>query len=181
MVLRKAFYYLCNMFRFSFLKVVKRYKGSVLQVIPLSTEVKVEKGASLCLEGRLSCRNNCYISSSGMLSIKKGCFINCNVQIVSLEKIQIGEDVIVGPNVVIVDHDHDYKSTDRKHLFNSSPIIIGDNVWIGANSVIMKGTIIGNNSVIAAGTTIKGKYPDNSLIYQEKETRVREIEEGKDV
>lgn len=116
-----------------------------------------------------------------MLSIKKGCFINCNVQIVSLEKILIGENVIVGPNVVIVDHDHDYKSIDRKHKFVTSPIIIEDNVWIGANSVIMKGTIIGKNSVVAAGTVIKGTFPDNSLIYQERETKLKRIEGGKDV
>lgn len=60
--------------------------------------------------------------------------------------------------------------------FKSAPIIIGDNVWIGANVVITKGTSIGANSVVGVGTVLMGFYGDNTLVYQEKQTKTRIIE-----
>lgn len=43
-------------------------------------------------------------------------------------------------------------------------IKVGNNVWIGLNVTILKGTVIGNNCVIAAGSVVKGEFPDNVLI-----------------
>ena len=59
---------------------------------------------------------------------------NCNITV--RNKITIGNDVLVGPNVVIIDHDHNYRSSNWKTDFISDEIYIGKNVWIGANSVI---------------------------------------------
>ena len=42
--------------------------------------------------------------------------------------------------------------------------MLGENVWVGLNAIILKDTVIGNNSVIAAGSVVKGKFPDNALI-----------------
>lgn len=172
----KLLNYAYNILRLSILKASGKYKGTVLQGIPVSTEIQSITGI-IHLEDRLSCRKNCYLSAStGELNIGKNCFINNNVMIVSKSKICIGNGVIIGPNVVIVDHDHDYKSDDSQTSFKSAPIIIGDNVWIGANVIIMKGTVIGANSVIGAGTVLKEVYTNNLLIYQEKQTKTRTIE-----
>lgn len=175
----KILNYAYNIFRLSKLKFSGRYKGSVFQGIPASTEIRSITGI-ISLADRLSCRRNGYLSAStGELNIGKNCFFNDNVMIVSKSKITIGNDVIIGPNVVIVDHDHDYKSDDRQTSFKSVPIVIGDNVWIGANAVITKGTSIGANSVVGAGTVLKGTYGDNTLVYQEKQTKTRIIEKEK--
>ena len=53
-------------------------------------------------------------------------------------------------------------------MFKTSPVIIGNNVWIGANTVILRGTEIGDNCVIGAGCVIKGKYGANSVIVQKR-------------
>ena len=45
-----------------------------------------------------------------------------------------------------------------------APVIIGDNVWVGARSVILPGVIVGNNVVIAAGSVVTKDVPDNSLV-----------------
>lgn len=157
------------------MKYKRRYEGGVFQGIPVSTKIDADTG-TLHISGKLSCRRNCYISADvGNLIIQEGCFLNENVHIVSKNKIVLGNNVIIGPNVVIVDHDHDYRSSERKVKFNTAPILIGDNVWIGANVVIMEGTTIGSGSVVGAGAVLKGTYPENSLIYQERKTKVISI------
>ena len=60
----------------------------------------------------------------------------------------------------------------KKLYYITSPIEIGNNIWIGANVAIPKGVKMGKNCVIVAGTILSAgggeSYPDNSLIYQKK-------------
>ena len=54
--------------------------------------------------------------------------------------------------------------------YKASPVSIGNNVWVGANSVILRGVEIGDNCVVAAGTVVtKGSYPANTLIREKRE------------
>ena len=77
-------------------------------------------------------------------------------------------------SIMIVELDNsirDYKSKGKINgdRFVTDDIIIGNNVWIGANSIILKGSEIGNDCVIAAGTVVNGKFEENTLIYNKKE------------
>lgn len=83
----------------------------------------------------------------------------------------------MGPNVLIYDHDHDFRKEEglKKLKYKTAPVDIGDNVWIGANTIILRGTKIGNNCVIGAGSVIKGCYPDNSIVVQKRNTIITEI------
>lgn len=113
------------------------------------------------------------ICEQGDLIIGSGCFFNDGCSITCLNKINIGEGCSFGNNVVIVDHDHDYK---KQKGFLTSEIFIGKNVWVGANSVILRGVSIGDNSVIAAGTIVKhGVYPNYSMIRSDITTICNEI------
>ena len=60
-------------------------------------------------------------------------------------------------------------------IFQEAPTTpeIGKNVWIGANTVILRGTKIGDNCVIGAGTIVKGDFPENSIIVQNREPKVK--------
>lgn len=163
-----------NIIRLGFLALQRKYKGTLLQTIPMSTVIRADTG------GKLSCRKNSYLSAGkGHLLVGRGCFINQNVMVVSMQEITIGNNVIIGPNVVIVDHDHDYHSVNQKNTFTTAPIHIGNNVWIGGNVTILKGTILGDGCVVGAGVTLKGTYPENTLLYQEAAIKTRPIEREK--
>jgi acetyltransferase-like isoleucine patch superfamily enzyme len=75
----------------------------------------------------------------------------------------IGDNVQIGPSVSIISANHDF-SDFNIHL-PSDPVRIGNNVWIGSNSVILPGVKIGNNVVIGAGSIVTKGIPDNSIAF----------------
>jgi len=89
--------------------------------------------------------------------------------IYSKELIQIGNYTNIGGNVKILDHDfHPIEAEARKRnnmdLVRKKAIIIGENVFIGCNSIVLKGTELGDNSVVGAGSVVSGKFPANVVI-----------------
>ncbi|RLL42766.1 acyltransferase [Oceanobacillus piezotolerans] len=110
------------------------------------------------------------IDFSGQLDIEDYVFINDNCNINCVNRIRIGKHTKIAPNVCINDHDHNYKGEDRDHLLRGE-VIIGENVWIGANVVILRDTVIGDNSIVAAGSVVKGDIPSNTLYMNKRENK----------
>lgn len=126
--------------------------------------------------GNVSARKNCHIESKngGKVKIGNNCNFNYNCILVAHSCIQIGNNVSIGPNVLFYDHDHNYKSKNWRKEFVTDDIIIGNNVWIGGNVIILKGTIIEDNCVIAAGTILKGeKVSHNTLVYGDHKINIK--------
>lgn len=120
----------------------------------------------------IEARTICSVSDGGVLSLGKMVGVNCNSMIMCHEKILIGDHTIMGSNVLVYDHDHLFASTDgvMRNKYKTSPVTIGQNCWIGANCIILRGTNIGDNCIIAAGSIIKGEYPANSIVIQKRQT-----------
>lgn len=80
--------------------------------------------------------------------------------------IDIGSDVIMGPGVKIFSENHNYSAEGiiRKQGENRKGVIIEDNCWIGANTVILDGVHISNGCVVAAGSVVTKSIPCNSII-----------------
>ena len=80
-------------------------------------------------------------------------------------RITIGARVLIGADVMIADTDfHEVDQIPRRHLPIPTPserdaVSIGDDVFIGARSIVLKGSSIGNGSVIAAGSVVTGDIP----------------------
>lgn len=111
------------------------------------------------------------VDHTGELLICDKVFINNNCTINCVNKITIGSQTKIAPNVCINDHDHNYKNPSEQHLIEGT-VSIGKNVWIGANAVILRDTTIGDNAVIAAGSVVKGNVPENSLYINKREKEV---------
>jgi len=83
--------------------------------------------------------------------------INRGVFITAPDKIKIGNDVLIGPYTVINSGNHNYSNPDvpirlQGHIIK--PIVIEDDVWIGANSTILAGVTIGKGAVVGAGAVV---------------------------
>lgn len=144
-----------------------------------SFKIAVKKKSKLIVGKNFRTRNNVSfrIYNKGNVSIGDNCFFNDGCSVNSQKKITIGNNLICGQNVMFFDHDHDYKNDINN--FVTEEIIIGNNVWIGANCTILKGVTIGNNVVIAAGTLIKDDVPSDTIVYQEKNTIGKKIRRSK--
>ena len=134
---------------------------------------KVEIGKNFKLETDSKVR----VINGGEFTVGDNCFINCGTYITIMGKTTIGNDGMIGPGVMIFDHDHAYAVNggikEGKTIIGE--IRIGNNVWIGANSCILRGATIGDNSVIAAGSIVKGIIPNDTLLYQERKSVMRTI------
>lgn len=81
--------------------------------------------------------------------------------------IEVGDHVIFGPNVSIIGVNYRYQLLDvplDEQGCTSIGIRIGRNVWVGANSVILDGTVIGDNSIVVAGSVVNRRFPPNCII-----------------
>ncbi len=118
---------------------------------------------------------NCSLNScNGKINIGDNISVNQNVDINSSNGgfIEIGNDVLIGNNVLIRAADHVYNNKSKK--INQSghvggKIIIGNNVWIGANCVILKNVTIKDGSVIGAGTVVTTDVDSNELAISNKQ------------
>ena len=89
--------------------------------------------------------------------------------IYSIDEIRIGDHCCIGANVKIVDNDFhpleaDARRLDDRQQIGHRPIKIGNDVFIGMNAIILKGTEIGDGCVIGAGAVVSGKYGANCVI-----------------
>ena len=160
------------------LKYCKSLSLSGFHNLAFDTSISITNKGNIFIDKRMTTYRGVSISvNGGTLFIGHDVFFNRNCNIVSQDRIDIGNNCIFGPNVVIVDHDHVFDvSGVRREKFNRKPIIIEDNCWIGANAVILRGAIIGEGSIVGAGTVIKGKIPKHSLVTGERTMRIQDIE-----
>ncbi len=90
---------------------------------------------------------------------------NNNIFICAANYIEIGDDTLIGQNVVIMDHEaHGIAPLKRRQLGEIGKVIIGRNVWIGNNVTILKNSEIGENSIVATGAVVAGSFPKNVII-----------------
>lgn len=93
-------------------------------------------------------------------------YANFNLTVVDDGEVFIGDHVMFAPNVTITTTGHPVHPSYRlKGAQFSLPVHIGDNVWVGANVVIMPGVTIGENSVIGAGSVVTHDVPANVVAF----------------
>lgn len=105
-----------------------------------------------------------YCDYGSNIFVGKNCFINYNCTILDNGKVTIGDNCMLAPNVSIYTAGHPlYPDLRNLGYEYGIDITIGDNVWIGGNSVILPGVNIGSNVVIGAGSVVTGNIPDWSF------------------
>lgn len=136
----------------------KKYSRSILEIkgkITFGGKCRIGHGSKLS------------VSKTGHLTLGDNFSISAETTIICHKKITIGKDVLLSWDVLIMDTDlHKIKNKGENHNINpDKPIFIGDKVWVGARSLILKGAKISNDTIIAANSTVlENKIKDENVV-----------------
>jgi acetyltransferase-like isoleucine patch superfamily enzyme len=140
----------------------------------LYTGGAIEIGKRLVVRGRIA---RCELGATGskaLLKIGSGVLINQGATIAATCHIEIGDDTQIGGFAAIFDSD--YHRLDPGKPIRSEPVILGSNVWLGHNVIVLPGSKIGDHSVIAAGSIVKGDIPPRVLAAGNPAKVIRELD-----
>lgn len=100
------------------------------------------------------------------ITIGNHCFIGAGTEFNISELIEIGDHCQIASGCRFVDHNHGKApgAPIGKQPCSSSPISLGEDVWIGANAVILEGVQIGSGAIVAAGAVVTRSVPSNAIV-----------------
>jgi len=148
-------------------------------ILGRSTRVEVKGKLQRGRDLQLADSAYVFVEDSASLELGDNVYIGRNAMVSCFDAIKIGSDVRLAERVSIHDENHAYEPipvVDR-NAYTTKPILIGDRVWIGANCVILPGTVIGEDSVVGAGSVVRGVFPAASLIAGVPARKIRQIAE----
>lgn len=115
-----------------------------------------------------------YVDYGNNIYFGNNCEVNMNCTFLDDNRIVIGDNALIAPNVQIYTAFHPTNAADRfgppqpdgSFSFcktQTAPVIIGNNVWIGGGAILLPGVTIGDNVVIGAGSVVTKDIPSNSV------------------
>lgn len=122
---------------------------------------RIKLGAGVALDRGVTLLVSDGSASIPAIEIGARTYINRHTIIDACERVEIGDDCMIGPFVYITDHDHS-KGEDGRPAAGplvSKPVVIGKRVWIGAHASILKGVTIGEGSIVGAGAIVTRSVP----------------------
>lgn len=124
------------------------------------------KATTKRLDGFCWISQGCTFSNSWGLSIGKGFAVNRNILVDAIGGIEIGDHAGIGPNSVVLSHEHSMLSKGWRDPagYSRKPVAIGSNVWIGANCFVKAGVRIGDDSVVAACSNVVADVPPKTQV-----------------
>ena len=103
-----------------------------------------------------------YCDCGCRMTIGKNIIINKGATFISPGKVEIEDNVLIGPEVKIATVDHDF--SNRHNLMHFAKVTIRNNAWVGIGAIILPGVTIGRNAVVAAGAVVTKDVPDNAVV-----------------
>ena len=154
-------FYICRLYFY------KKFKANGISAFGKNLRMLINPGGEICFRGRVIAADEVELQSSGKLTIGANTTINRYSRIVAFEQIEMGDNVMLAQFVTIVDHDHKFSSSDNGLAFDgyeTKPVRIGNNVWVGEKASILKGCTVGDNVIIAAHSLVNKDVPPNSVV-----------------
>lgn len=145
--------------------------------VKITGRIITKGGGSMVLDDFVSIRGDFgdpvgfNVGSDAKLKLGKDTFINKGCYFEASEEIDVGSGCFIAPKCQFYDrngHHRDIVGTD-------TGITIGNDVWIGAGSIILPGSKVGSGVIIGAGSIVNGDIPENSLAVGRPATPVRDI------
>jgi len=119
-----------------------------------------------------------YATGGAGTRVGRNVFVNQNCTFYDLGGIDIGDEVMIGPNVSLITSGHPVEPSQRRAFVTARPIVIERNVWIAAGATIIGGVTVGENAVVAAGSVVTRDVPPNTLAGGNPARVIRSIGDG---
>lgn len=149
-----------------FLKMGRIHTAGFVAVEP-GVELHIARTATVFFGKNVYIRRGTVIdvAEKATLTIGDSVFIAHGVTIAAHKQLSIGADTLIGEYVSIRDHDHMFSQDNRLVLQGErvAPVIIEDNVWLGAKATVIKGVSIGAHSVVGANAVVTKNIPAHSV------------------
>lgn len=142
------------------------------EIVALEKELFGKTGDSIYVNPPL------YVDYGRHVEIGNNFYANMDCVFLDVNKIIIGDNVMVGPRVSFYTAGHPTDAEIRvQELEFGLPIVIEDNVWIGGSASILPGVTVGENSIIAAGAVVTKDVPNNTIVGGNPARVIRKIGE----
>lgn len=120
------------------------------------------------------------LSPEARIEIGRGCFLNRGTMLAALERIEIGDHVMLANNCFVGDADHRHDDPELPVTWQGfvprGPVRIGANVWLGVNCVVTGGVEIGERAVIGANSVVTDDVPPRMVAAGAPARVIREVE-----
>ena len=162
-------------------------------VVRFTSHCSAQNKYDIVIGKRCEIKGQLFSFEGGKILIGNNVFMNYNSFIGSMEAVTIGNDVIIATNVRIFDNNnHPTSPTQREMMSHNDfygelwtwkyaehkPVVIGDNVWIGEFSAILKGVTIGKGSIVASHSVVTKDVPPYVIVAGNPARVVKRLEEG---
>ena len=148
-------------------------------VIEAGVRFKITDGGTLKVgEGTTFKRNCVVIVKRGTLLVGANSFIGWGSIICANEQIKIGDNALVAEYVTIRDQNHGMDPAIGPYCsqpMTTSPVVIHDNVWIGAKASILAGASIGSNSIVGSNSVVTKNIEPNIVVAGVPARKLREL------
>lgn len=118
-----------------------------------------------------------YTDFGKNIRVGNNVFINFGCTFMDRGGITIGDNAFIAPHVSLITENHGLPADKRRTLI-SKPIVIGNNVWIGANAIVLPDVTVGDNAVIGAGAVVTHDVPANAVVAGNPAKIIKEISSG---
>lgn len=120
------------------------------------------------------------LSPEARIEIGEGCFLNRNVMLAAIDRIEVGDHVMFANGCFVGDSAHRFDDPDKpitwQGFTSKGPVRIGSNCWFGANCVVTSGVEIGDRCVIGANSVVTRNLPPRTIAAGNPAKVIREVE-----
>jgi acetyltransferase-like isoleucine patch superfamily enzyme len=130
--------------------------------------LRIDNGGQIVLHDRIRIRalpwqTELATLPGGRLEIGSGTYINSGVSISACQSVTVGERCMIGPRVLIMDNDF-HTAGEPTRFPSSHPVVLEDEVWLGAAAIVLKGVRIGRGASIGAGSVVTKDVPPGAVV-----------------
>ena len=147
-----------------------RFRGAQLgQKSTIARRARITNPSGLCSGERLRVEDDVYfkiVNRSAKIEIGSHVFLGKSVQFDIQEQLSIGANCLIAPDVFITDQNHNTHADSliRDQGCSTSPVIIEEDVWIGAKAIILPGVTLARGCVVAAGAVVNKSVKPMSIV-----------------